>query len=550
MGNGHRSTNQPVALALNNRTIRWAELESRKNYWLDSAQCCNDDHLIAAYHPDAVEFLAILLALWQSGKVAVVPGNTLPVTLDAVGRCTAQALGEIAISRGAPRVPIVGAEQPGVALVMFTSGSTGVPTPVVKTFAQLDAELAIVESEWGRIESDAAVFGTVSHHHMYGLIFRLLWPWVTGRVFCSQQLVYFEQLSTTSIDRLVVVTSPAHLDHLPQSFDWTLLADRTALLLSAGAPLSAESSRAARRRFGVDVTEIYGTTETGAVASRQQLHGPEWLALTGVDIGVQQQRLVLESATAENGRYWSQDIVELCGTRQFRLLGRADRIVKVGGKRVSLEAVSAGLISHDWVAEVKILVMPKRRERLGAAVILTAAGRQALVDQGKLALSRALTAALDGIVEAVARPRYWRFVTEFPVDSQGKTTAALLGDLFAVKEYLTEPQLLASDTKANSAQIELMVPSNLLYLQGHFPGTPILPGVVQVQWAQALAQQIFGELGSFLRLEKLKFQQVIFPQHKVGLTLVWNAEDRRLDFSYSSDGCIHSSGRIVFSGGD
>ena len=90
------------------------------------------------------------------------------------------------------------------------------------------------------------------------------------------------------------------------------------------------------------------------------------------------------------------------------------------------------------------------------------------------------------------------------------------------------------------------IPQNLLFLEGHFPGRPILPGFVQIGWVIHYGQELFGKLGTFIRLEGLKFQHVIQPTEKIILQLKWEGEKNRLLFSYRNRNYFNSKGRVVF----
>jgi len=90
----------------------------------------------------------------------------------------------------------------------------------------------------------------------------------------------------------------------------------------------------------------------------------------------------------------------------------------------------------------------------------------------------------------------------------------------------------------------------LFYFEGHFPGRPILPGFVQIGWAIYYGQELFGELGTFIRLEKIKFKHVIQSTEKILLQIGWEEERNRLLFSYRSKNDFNSKGRVVFTKGD
>ena len=66
-------------------------------------------------------------------------------------------------------------------LVIHTSGSNGEPVAIPRRLAQLDAEVRALQQAFGAGLDEALVLGTVSHQHIYGLLFRVLWPLAAGR---------------------------------------------------------------------------------------------------------------------------------------------------------------------------------------------------------------------------------------------------------------------------------------------------------------------------------------------------------------------------------
>lgn len=83
--------------------------------------------------------------------------------------------------------------------------------------------------------------------------------------------------------------------------------------------------------------------------------------------------------------------------------------------------------------------------------------------------------------------------------------------------------------------------------EGHFPGQPILSGLIQVDWAIRLGCAAFGIRGNFQRLDHLKFQSPIRPAEPVELDLSWDSAIGHLDFRYTGQECLKSSGVVVFS---
>jgi len=109
----------------------------------------------------------------------------------------------------------------------------------------------------------------------------------------------------------------------------------------------------------------------------------------------------------------------------------------------------------------------------------------------------------------------------------------------------TEPIVEGSRVDGSSAELDLVVPTDLTYFDGHFVGAPVVAGVVQVKWAIDLASRYLGATGQFAGFEALKFQKVMQPEQTVVLTLRWAAADGKLHFSYTSGAARFGSGRVL-----
>lgn len=110
------------------------------------------------------------------------------------------------------------------------------------------------------------------------------------------------------------------------------------------------------------------------------------------------------------------------------------------------------------------------------------------------------------------------------------------------------PEVLAENMDESQVALQLLIPKDLDYFNGHFPNAPILAGVVQLHWAVEYAKKYFSltEL-DIQNIEVLKFQVVIIPEQKINLTLTRKPSNKVL-FSYASGKGQHASGRIVFEG--
>lgn len=84
-----------------------------------------------------------------------------------------------------------------------------------------------------------------------------------------------------------------------------------------------------------------------------------------------------------------------------------------------------------------------------------------------------------------------------------------------------------------------------IYLQGHFPSAPILPGVTQLDWVVQLASQHWSTPVSIQRVEVLKFNDMILPGTDVDLVIQRKRKDC-ITFNYKKGDTALSSGRLVF----
>ncbi len=506
----------------------------------------------ALYREDAFDFSACLYGAWHAGKTVYLCGDNLPQTLDAVSRHVDGFAGDVPADRSPlqlsatengtfARTPL---DEQGARLVVFTSGSSGEPAAIDKRLAQLAREVEALEASFGRDLGDAVVHGTVSHQHIYGLLFRALWPLAAGRAVAPRLFFPEEMQAELAKAPGVLVASPAHLKRLPDTLDWSGVPPMLRAVFSSGGALPADAAANVQRLLGASAIEIYGSSETGGIAWRRwDGSTPAWRALPGVEWRIADGQLEISSPHLADGSWWrSEDRAEADGEDGFRLLGRADRIVKIEERRVSLTALERQLQALDEVAEARVLVLQGARSLLAAAVVPSARGRVRLDELGAAKFSRQLNAALAASHDAVARPHRWRFVDAMPVNAQGKSTIAALAALFRPER--PEPRWLRRE--GWQAELELELSPALAAFDGHFPQAAILPGVAQLDWAIRFGREAFALPPRFLRMEALKFQQVLRPGARVNLSLEWWPEKGALQFRYRSEAGAHASGRVLF----
>ena len=239
------------------------------------------------------------------------------------------------------------------------------------------------------------------------------------------------------------------------------------------------------------------------------------------------------------------DVAEFLPDGRFTLKGRADLVVKVEGKRVSLTRVTDTLLAHDWIADgLALITETGGRERLSAVLVPTEAGRAQLAALGTFRFSRQLAASLSGTLEPAETPKRWRFVADIPVNAQSKRSRPDLAKLFEADRMLDllKPQIETGD--AYSAKLGFIAHPGLPWFGGHFPGTPILPGLAQVHIAERLAEELWAVRPGTHNVSRLKFNRVIQPGETVELSLSFRQDTGKLTFKYTSADEQVSSGTI------
>lgn len=566
------SADQVVAIGRDGAVSRRG-FEQRVSAWQALAGQVEGDTL-GVYFEDALEFAAALFGLWYAGKTALLTGDRLPATVAGLRGRVAALAGDFPEDTGLPRLsrPESSPQPAGsfapldphhCGVIVLTSGSTGDPKTVPATLAQLGGEVAMHEWQWGHQAGDSVVVGTVSHQHIYGLLWRVLWPLVGQRPFVREICHYAEDALgwAQQLDSVTLITTPSHLGRWPHQ-PGERAPGHWAQVVSSTAPLSREHSAFASDYFGTPVVEIFGSSETGGIAWRQQMLDDVWTTLEGISVSSDEQTgaLLLDSPLVPgDDLFTTGDRAEVQSPRRFRLLGRLDRIAKIEGKRVSLTAMEARLEAHPRLDSARVVVLQGRRTETAVVAVPDEAGRQWLAQAGKRSVVRELRQWLSDHFEAPVLPRRWRLVDDLPRNAQGKVPQQSLLALFepadSVPAKVTAaprwPDVLEQEKpEPGQARLRIRLPADLVYFRGHFEELPVLPGVVQLHWAEHYARQFFGDdlpdRNTFARLEAVKFQEVIQPGREVSIELSWQAEKKRIQFRFHDGQTPFSSGRMVF----
>jgi len=505
---------------------------------------------VAVHFEDAADLAIALLGAWRAGVSVLLPADLQPQTRQRWSSDVDLWLTDLADDGHLkdyrhPPMPPAELDLDLCRLSLCTSGSSGEPKRIEKTLRQLANEVQGLEALWGADLGEACIISSVATQHIYGLLFRVLWPLCAARPFVRKQLAFPEDLQRASReqDTFAWVASPALLKRMGDNLDWPALS-AVRRVFSSGGALPAEAAQRLQQRLQQWPTEILGSSETGGIAWRQA--DDLWQPFAGVELSQDSDgALLVASPYLPPGHTeHTADAARIAADGRFELLGRLDRIVKLEEKRISLPMLEHALMAHDWVVEARLGVVQENRASLGALLVLSESGMHALRNQGRRTLTEALRQHLSQHCETLALPRRWRLLRQLPLNAQGKLPQAQVEALLLAPRPKT-PEVLEQVEVEGEWSLQLAVPPDLAFFSGHFPQTPVLPGVVQVDWALSFGQQLMNLPEKFAGMEVLKFQQLVRPGDEVQLHLRFDPVRSKLYFAYRNETATCSSGRIL-----
>ncbi|VAW77140.1 hypothetical protein MNBD_GAMMA13-799 [hydrothermal vent metagenome] len=378
-------------------------------------------------------FSVALLAAWLSTRAVILPPNRLesslahirshlPIAIECDRRWE-ETLKISPVDSGHGEWSIDLPLQ-NTAVRLFTSGSTGTPCIIPKSLGNLLHEAEALRQ--GFVWPEAPVVATVPPHHLYGLTFSLLLPWVLGVPWTDQTPFYPQD-----VINLVTDTGAGTLISIPLQYK-ALLREQPDFshltCVSAAAVLDSETARHWQQQQTRAILEIYGSTETGVVAHRCQDSDPAWRRFDAVSLSANTGLLQVTSPFVSEkwkGSFQTADRVKQLTEDRFQLLGRADSVVKIGGKRVCLAAIEQKLTTCRGVIDAAVLAVsadgPLRDKMIWAALVVS--------DEAALTTER-LRKQLQGVLDGIEIPKRVIFVDKLPRTSSGKLPRKCLINLF------------------------------------------------------------------------------------------------------------------------
>lgn len=390
------------------------------------------------------------------------------------------------------------------AVSLLTSGSTGVPQPHAKRWSTLVGDVAAAVPRLSALLGRPSLEGltlvaTVPVQHSYGLESSVLLALLGGAAFDSARPFFPADIaqSLASVPRpRALVTTPFHLKTLLLS---GVELPQVDFILSATAPLSPQLAAQAEQALGGPMIEIYGSTESGQVATRRTTQTDVWETFGEIEVRAEHEadggeRFIFEGDFVPEPTPMA-DILELIDARHFRLLGRANDLIHVAGRRSSLGYLNYHLNSIPGVRDGAFWLPDEVADSVVRPVAFVVAPG---VDEHDI------IAALRQRLEAVFVPRRIVQVAALPREATGKLVVRTLRE-FALAQ-------LAAD--GESVRLTREVPLDHPSFAGHFPGQPLLPGaLILSEVLEAIGQvpALVARLGAHPTLAAAKFLAPVGP---------------------------------------
>jgi len=375
---------------------------------------------------DRYRFLVAFCAVALRGQVTLLPSSRAPAVVAEVMERHAEtyALGDAPIDPPPPaywRLPAALASVEGpvpqvpedaVVCIGFTSGSTGAPKPFPKTLAAFRTSnaqnLSAVADLWG--DATPSIVATVPPQHMYGMEMSVVMP-LLGNACVHGGKPFFPQDVAAALAQMpaprLLVTTPVHLRALVES-DVTL--PPLAGYVSATAPLEQTLAQAAEARFGGQLRETFGSTETCIFARRRTALETAWTPLPGVWLQPQPDGTLVHAPHLPQPVALA-DLMEVQADGRFHLRGRQADLLEIAGKRASLADLTRRLLAVPGVRDGAVLQLEPDQmgvRRIAALVVAPGMSEQQVLAQ--------LREAMD----PVFLPRRIRLVTALPRGETGK----------------------------------------------------------------------------------------------------------------------------------
>ena len=288
--------------------------------------------------------------------------------------------------------------------ISFTSGSTGQPKAIQKTWREFQTSAELALQRFNLQNRVITVVSTAPMQHMYGLETSLFWV-LFSRMILHNSRPFYPQDINTELAGLpgdkILISTPRHLKICSQTTtDW---ADIN-FILSSTAPMSRELAEKIERTLQAPVFELFGSTETLSFATRRATISEKWQPYDTIQLIKRQQQFILQGGHIAKPRVLDDNFI-IDNKGLFTLQGRSADLIKIAGKRASLSELNHTLTSIKGVEDG--VFFPCQNERLSALVV-SLLPRQTIIKH------------LKQSIDEVFMPRTIYLVSALPRNNMGK----------------------------------------------------------------------------------------------------------------------------------
>jgi acyl-coenzyme A synthetase/AMP-(fatty) acid ligase len=433
-----------------------------------------------------------------------------------------------------PRIPAAQAMA-----YVFTSGSSGTPVPHRKTWGAMARCARAAAQRLGLLDGRAwTLVGTVPPQHMFGLEATVMLA-LQGRAALVAAPAFYpadvsDALAAVPAPR-ALVSSPVHLRTLVQSGMAMPAAD---LVLCATAPLGRQLAAETEALFGAPLCEIYGSTETGQLATRRTAQTDAWTLVPGVRLQARPNAAGDDTETWAEGGHIEQpvplgDAIAPLDGERFLLHGRKADMLNIAGKRTSLGYLNHQLTAIDGVHDGAFFMPDDAHEGDTHGHVVRLVAVVVAPGMAPAQLQQALRARIDPAF--MPRPLY--LADSLPRNAAGKLPRDALAALVA--------RLAGAQARAQSPRPGFVIDADHPAMAGHFPGHPIVPGVVLLDHAVLALGSALGRPLALAQASLLKFLSPVRPGERVEIL---HQAEAAADGNETIRFTLRSAGRDVASG--
>jgi malonyl-CoA/methylmalonyl-CoA synthetase len=375
------------------------------------------------------------------GRANAAPKGPAVMTLDAAGR--GSLVDAAATASPAAPVPRV---RDDLAVILYTSGTTGRPKGAMITQGNLTSNAAALHKIWGFGPGDVLLHA-LPVFHIHGLFVALNTAMLNG-----SEVLFLPKFDVAAVRRLlprasVMMGVPTFYTRLLADPDFSREDCRSIrLFISGSAPLTPETFKAYEARTGHKILERYGMSEAGMIASNpldgERIAGTVGYPLPGVEVRLGEGDVVevrgpnvfkgywrnpdkTAAEFREGGWFSTGDIGVLSGDGRLTLSGRAKDLIIVGGYNVYPKEIEEVLDALPEIAESAVIGVPHPDMGEGVVAVLVPAHGSAAMPP----LSDAQLREAVGVLARFKQPRKFVWMDALPRNAMGKVRKAELREL-------------------------------------------------------------------------------------------------------------------------